>query len=180
MEKRPSRAGFPSTTLVGASLFGALALTMAVSIAPAAGQDADDDQESKFNYTVEDGRYADESTVMGFEVYTGTCAACHGPDGLGSSFAPSLIRMAERRTFADFAQTVAEGQSIQPGMVMPSFADDMRVMTHLEDIWNYLGARLEGGLERGRPRPLEAAESTDAPDASDDAEETEGSEETEE
>lgn len=173
MTKRPSSAGFPSTTFVATSLLGALVLTMAVSVAPATGQDTDDELESKFNYTVVDGEYADESTVTGFEVYTGTCAACHGPDGLGSSFAPSLIRMAERRTFADFARTVAEGQSIQPGMVMPSFAEDMRIMTHFEDIWNYLGARLEGGLERGRPRPLEAAGNTDASDASDETEETE-------
>jgi mono/diheme cytochrome c family protein len=46
---------------------------------------------------------------MGWEVYTGTCMACHGPDGLGSSFAPSLVRAAERRTFEQFAQTDRRG-----------------------------------------------------------------------
>jgi mono/diheme cytochrome c family protein len=143
-------------------------MAMAVVVAPVMGQDSDQEQESKFNYTVVDGEYADESTIWGFNVYTGTCAACHGPDGLGSAFAPSLVRAVQRRDFGDFAQTIAEGQSIQPGFVMPSFAEDERVMTHIEDLWNYLGARAEGGLERGRPRPLE-----DADDAGE-AEENEG------
>lgn len=134
----------------------ALALTMIAST-PAMAQDADEEA-SKFNYTVVDGNKVDESTFTGFNVYTGSCMACHGPDGLGSSFAPSLIRAAERRTFEIFAQTIAGGRSLQPGLVMPSFAQDARVMGHIEDIWNYLGARYEGGLERGRPQLLEENE----------------------
>jgi mono/diheme cytochrome c family protein len=139
---------------------GALVLTLAVLAAPLAGQDAGDEQDDKFDYTVVDGR-VDESTYMGFSVYTGTCAACHGPDGLGSTVAPSLIRAAERRTFEQFAQVIAEGRSIMPGMVMPSFAQDMRVMTHVQDIWNYLGARAEGGLGRGRPQLIEEEEESE-------------------
>jgi mono/diheme cytochrome c family protein len=136
---------------------GVLALTMALLVTPLIGQEAEDEQENKFDYTVVDDR-VDESTLMGFSVYTGTCAACHGPDGMGSAVAPSLIRAAQRRTFEQFAQTVAEGRSLLPGMVMPSFAEDMRVMTHLQDVWNYLGARAEGGLGRGRPQLLEEQE----------------------
>jgi mono/diheme cytochrome c family protein len=152
---------FPSAKLHPSAMFcGVLAVTMTLLVAPLIGQEADDEQESKFDYTVVDDR-VDESTLMGFSVYTGTCAACHGPDGLGSSVAPSLIRAAERRTFDQFAQTVAEGRSLLPGMVMPSFADDMRVMSHLLDIWNYLGARAEGGLGRGRPQLIEAEEEND-------------------
>jgi mono/diheme cytochrome c family protein len=139
---------------------GALVLTLAVLAVPLAGQEAGDEQDDKFDYTVVDGR-VDESTHMGFSVYTGTCAACHGPDGLGSAVAPSLIRAAERRTFEQFAQVVAEGRSIMPGMVMPSFAQDMRVMTHVQDIWNYLGARAEGGLGRGRPQLIEEEEESE-------------------
>jgi mono/diheme cytochrome c family protein len=134
---------------------GLTCFVAAAAFAAVATQAQDNsEQESKFNYTVENGK-VDESTMTGFTVYTGSCMACHGPDGMGSSFAPSLIRAAERRTFEQFAQTVAEGRSLQPGMVMPSFAEDMRVMSHLEDIWNYLGARYEGGLGRGRPQLLE-------------------------
>jgi mono/diheme cytochrome c family protein len=137
------------------SLAGFACFVAAAALSAVAAQTQDNsEQESKFTYTVENGK-VDESTMTGFTVYTGSCMACHGPDGMGSSFAPSLIRAAERRTFAQFAQTIAEGRSLQPGMVMPSFAEDMRVMSHLEDIWNYLGARYEGGLGRGRPQLLE-------------------------
>lgn len=127
-----------------------------IALTAAMADDADE-EESKFNYTIVDGK-VDESTMMGFTIYTGSCMACHGPDGMGSSFAPSLIQAAQRRTFEIFAQTIAGGRSLQPGMVMPSFAEDARVMGHIEDIWNYLGARAEGGLERGRPRLIEENE----------------------
>ena len=135
------------TTAVAASL--ALALTWGQ-----AAYSDDAETSSRFTFVVE-GNKVDASTKMGWEVYTGTCMACHGPDGAGSSFAPSLMRAAERRSFDDFARTIAEGLSIRPGMVMPSFADDPRVMSHLKDIWNYLGARTEGGLPRGRPRLMD-------------------------
>jgi len=120
-----------------------------------AADTAEEEEESKFEYVVE-GDKVDASTMMGWEVYTGTCMACHGPDGLGSSFAPSLVRASERRTFEQFAETIAEGRDVLPGQVMPSFADDVRVMSHVLDIWNYLGARSEGGLGRGRPKLLES------------------------
>lgn len=139
------------TALFGVAIFSALA----IGINFAAAQE-EDSAESKFNYTVVDGKKVDESTLTGYNIYGGSCMACHGPDGLGSSFAPSLVRAVQRRTFEDFAQTIAGGRSLQPGMVMPSFGEDMRVMSHIEDLWNYLGARAEGGLGRGRPRALDA------------------------
>ncbi len=134
-----------------ATLVGALALALAWG---QAGLAEEAEASGKFEFVVENGR-VDASTMRGWEVYTGSCMACHGPDGLGSSFAPSLLRAAERRSFEDFAISIAEGLSFRPGMVMPSFADDPRVMSHVVDIWNYLGARVEGGLPRGRPRLLE-------------------------
>lgn len=138
-----------------------------VAVGPVAGEEADDgEDEDKFNYTVEDDDRVDESTMEGFTIYTGTCMPCHGPDGLGSAFAPSLIQAAERRSFSEFARTIAEGREIQPNQVMPSFADDERIMSHVEDIWNYLGARAEGGLGRGRPDLIEE-EGADADDDED-------------
>ena len=141
---------------------GGLGLAAAALAAPALGQEAaqgeDVEPSGKFNYTIIDGR-VDESTMRGYTVYTGSCMPCHGPDGLGSSFAPSLVRASQRRTFEDFAYSIIQGRDVLPGQVMPSFANDLRVMTHVPDIWNYLGARSEGGLGRGRPRPIE----TDAP-----------------
>lgn len=101
-------------------------------------------------YTVE-GDNVDEATFRGYEAYGRVCMACHGPDGVGSSFAPSLVQAAERRTFEEFQQTVVEGLDFQPGLVMPSFADDPYVMEHVGEIYSYLKARAEGDLGRGRP-----------------------------
>lgn len=143
-----------------------LVCTLAFLASNAAAQDNGEvEEDSKFNYVVDEEGRVDESIMMGFNVYTGSCMACHGPDGLGSSFAPSLLRAAERRTFEVFAQTIAEGRSLQPGMVMPSFGGDIRVMSHLEDLWNYLGARQQGDVGRGRPRPIETDAVEDAKDA---------------
>ncbi|MDN3523385.1 c-type cytochrome [Halomonas ramblicola] len=106
-------------------------------------------------FVVEDGR-VDPATYEGYITYTRACMACHGPDGLGSSFAPSLIRAAERRTWSDFAGTIASGREVQPGRVMPSFADDPYVMSNVENIYSYMRARGEGGLGRGRPKIIES------------------------
>lgn len=105
-------------------------------------------------YRVIDGN-VDEGTFQGYETYSRSCMACHGADGLGSSFAPSLLRAAERRTWEEFSRTVAEGQEIQPGQVMPSFADDPYVMQNLADVYSYLKARADGELGRGRPGIIE-------------------------
>jgi mono/diheme cytochrome c family protein len=107
------------------------------------------------DYVVEDGK-VDPNTYEGYMVYTRACMACHGPDGLGSSFAPNLIRAAERRGWADFAGTVAAGRQVQPGQVMPSFADDPYVMRNVQYIFSYMLARGEGGLGRGRPQIIES------------------------
>ncbi|GHC15533.1 hypothetical protein GCM10008094_00610 [Aidingimonas halophila] len=111
-----------------------------------AGEDDDDITD----YTVEDGK-VDQATFDGYEAYTRVCQSCHGPDGLGSSFAPSLMDISQSRTLGEFAATVANGQEIQPGQVMPSFADDEYVMNNVNNIYRYLTARAEGDLGRGRP-----------------------------
>lgn len=106
------------------------------------------------NYTVIDGR-VDQGTYDGYIAYTRSCMACHGPDGLGSSFAPSLIQAVERRNFGEFSHTIATGLEIQPGRVMPSFADDDYVLSNIENIYSYMKARGAGDLGRGRPKVIE-------------------------
>ncbi|MGQ4878123.1 c-type cytochrome [Billgrantia sp. LNSP4103-1] len=106
-------------------------------------------------YIVEDGK-VDPATYQGYLVYTRVCMACHGPDGLGSSFAPNLVKGAERLGWADFAGTIATGREVQPGQVMPSFADDPYVMGNIPNLYSYLLARGEGGLGRGRPKVIES------------------------
>lgn len=116
---------------------------------------ADDEEGSKEgDYTVVDGK-VDQGTYDGYLTYTRVCQACHGPDGMGSSFAPSLMERVQNRTFAEFAGTVAGGLEVQPGQVMPSFSDDPNVMNNVENIYSYLKARAAGDVGRGRPKVIE-------------------------
>lgn len=127
-----------------------------VSVAEEPGSDETESRPYRpGDYVVEDGK-VDPNTYEGYLVYTRACMACHGPDGLGSSFAPSLIAMAERRGWADFASTIAAGRDVLPGQVMPSFADDPYVMRNIPNIFSYMRARGEGGLGRGRPQIIES------------------------
>ncbi|KAA0009653.1 c-type cytochrome [Billgrantia pellis] len=125
-------------------------------------------------FIVEDGK-VDPNTYQGYIAYTRSCMACHGPDGLGSSFAPNLIRVVERRGWENFAGTIASGREVQPGQVMPSFADDPYVMGNIPNIFSYLRARGEGDLGRGRPKIIESmqepdeADNEEAADVGDDA-----------
>ncbi len=153
-----NRYALVANALCGGVLLAIIFIASAPSVA-----DSAQEEENRFDFIVEDGR-VDASTMRGFQVYTGTCMACHGPDGLGSSFAPSLVQAVQRRSFEDFAASISQGRDFQPGRVMPAFSDDVRVMSHIVDIWNYLGARAEGGLGRGRPRLLEV-EAEDTEDA---------------
>lgn len=107
------------------------------------------------DYVAEDGK-VDPGTYDGYIAYTRSCQACHGPDGLGSSFAPNLVRASERRSFEEFARTIAGGQEIQPGQVMPSFADDTYVLSNIENIYSYMRGRAAGDIGRGRPQVIES------------------------
>ncbi|NIC07954.1 c-type cytochrome [Billgrantia bachuensis] len=146
-----------------------------------AGQ-ADEDRitgEAPGAFVVEDGK-VDPDTYEGYIIYTRVCMACHGPDGLGSSFAPNLVRAVERRGWENFAGTIASGREVQPGQVMPSFADDPNVMGNIPKIFSYLRARGEGGLGRGRPKIIESMQEQDEESAEKGAEEEEKDEAAEE
>jgi mono/diheme cytochrome c family protein len=82
--------------------------------------------------------------------YHGVCSHCHGPDGLGGSFAPSLIDPLPSRE--RFASVVREGISGRNG-VMRAYADDPNVEPYLDAIYNYLVERASARLGRGRPEP---------------------------
>jgi len=101
-------------------------------------------------YRVADGK-ADARTFKGFRRYHAGCNHCHGPDGVGSTFSPSLVeRLSDIRTFR---RVVLHGQS-DAAYVMPGFAGDPNFEPHVDDIYAYLRARAEGALGRGRPGRL--------------------------
>ncbi len=103
-------------------------------------------------YKVEGGK-VDRGTYNGFRRYHNSCHVCHGPDGLGSSFAPSLSESLKRLDYTTFAETVTNGRK-NGASVMPSFGLDPNVMEHMDDIYRYLKARSDGKVERGRPERI--------------------------
>lgn len=101
-------------------------------------------------YQVVDGK-VDERTYNGFRRYHAGCNHCHGPDGMGSTVAPSLVdRLPDVEAFR---RIVREGISGKTG-VMQGFADDPNVAPYIDDIYAYLQARADGALARGRPLRL--------------------------
>jgi methanol metabolism-related c-type cytochrome len=120
---------------------GALALPM-----PASAQDEEKP------YSVVDGK-VDQGTYNGWRRYHASCHTCHGPDGLGSSYAPSLVDAP--MSYEDFTEVVMNGRenvTTSQQSVMPAFGTVMDVAMYVDDIYGYLQARADGVLGRGRPQ----------------------------
>jgi len=88
--------------------------------------------------------------VNGYRRYNAACNHCHGPDGVGSTFAPPLIETV--LDAAAFRRAVLDGKASGVS-VMKGFADDPNIAPYVEDIYAYLKARAEGEMGRGRPEP---------------------------
>ena len=91
----------------------------------------------------------------GYKRYHGNCAVCHGPDGLGGTFAPSLVNSLKTIDHDAFLDVVVNGKE-NAQLAMPSFGADPNVMCYIEDIYEYLKARSESRIGRGRPAPQPA------------------------
>ena len=123
------------------------------------GQAQEDDWEEK-PYTVVDGK-VDFGTYNGYRRYHSHCHVCHGPDGMGSSYAPALIESLPDIGYEGYLEAVVYGienvnQSQQS--VMPAFGEVEDVVNYLEDIYAYLKARADGAVGRGRPERLPKTE----------------------
>jgi mono/diheme cytochrome c family protein len=79
-----------------------------------------------------------------FHVY---CFRCHGVDALGSQLAPNLRQSIQNLSHEDFIKTVREGRPKSAMQSWQQLLDD----TQIEDIYQYVLARSEGQLGRGRP-----------------------------
>jgi mono/diheme cytochrome c family protein len=102
-------------------------------------------------YRVEGGA-VDPGSYNGYRRYHATCSHCHGPDGVGGSFGPSLI--GAPLPWAEFEAVTLNGKATG-NSVMRGFADDPNVAPYIADIYAYLRARADGALGRGRPRRLD-------------------------
>jgi methanol metabolism-related c-type cytochrome len=105
-------------------------------------------------YSVVDGK-VDKGTYNGWRRYHADCHTCHGPDGLGGSYAPNLVESMKRLSYEEFTEVVINGrQNVSQSQqnVMPAFGNVENVALYIDDIYAYLKARADGVLDRGRPQ----------------------------
>lgn len=124
----------------------ALVLVNATAIATA-------NAEEEKPYVIKDGS-VDWYTFSGYRRYHSECHVCHGPDGMGSSFAPGLAESLKIMDYDQYLDIVVNGKQVAGATgqkVMPAFAENSNVMCFVDDIYAYLMARADGALERGRP-----------------------------
>ena len=113
-------------------------------------------------YQIDEDGTVDWYTYSGFRRYHSECHVCHGPDGMGSTYAPPIKDAVMDMTYYEFMEAVASGQNLHGSgnSVMPALGDNRNVMCYIDDIYVYLRARGTGDLARGRPskkdRPPEA------------------------
>src|SRR5690606_9572325 len=110
-------------------------------------------------YHIDDDGTVDWYTFSGFRRYHSECHVCHGPDGMGSTYAPPLKDSVMEIDYYDFLAVVAGGLE-RGNSVMPGFGTNTNVMCYVEDIYIYLRARGADAIPRGRP-----AKRADKPDA---------------
>lgn len=118
----------------------------------------------------EDGKYLDKEgnptfhvaadgtvdwyTYSGYRRYHSECHVCHGPDGMGSTYAPGLTDSLKTMSYGDFLGVVASGRknvSTSQDNVMPAFGDNPNVACYMDDLYVYLRARADNAIGRVRP-----------------------------
>lgn len=143
--------------------FVVTALLMALAASPALAADGKYQEDGKYltkkddepTYNVKEDGTVDWYTYSGFRRYHSECHVCHGPDALGSSYAPALAETMKTTEYADYLYIVAAGKErITASEIskMPAFGDNKNVSCYMDDIYVYLKARADGAIPRGRPR----------------------------
>lgn len=116
------------------------------------------DKDETVTYNVKEDGTVDWYTYSGFRRYHSECHVCHGPDGLGSTYAPPLADSMKRLSYSDYLNVVASGRKVEQGgntSYMPPFGENLNVMCYVEDIYVYLKARADEAVPRGRPAKRE-------------------------
>mgnify|MGYP001245029593 FL=1 len=98
--------------------------------------------------------WMDFATYKGWRSYHAECHVCHGPDAMGSTYAPSLMESIRNGlSFDDFFNVIMNGrgeaEGAQKGNVMPAFGTNTNVAPHVEDMFRYVKARADGKIRRG-------------------------------
>ncbi len=145
-------------------------LLMAMAAPPAFAADGKHQEDGKYltkddepTYNVKKDGTVDWYTYSGFRRYHSECHVCHGPDGLGSSYAPALVESMKTASYADFIFIVAAGRERVTASVtskMPAFGENKNVACYMDDLYVYLKARSDGAIPRGRPRKRDVKPAT--------------------
>jgi mono/diheme cytochrome c family protein len=107
-------------------------------------------------YTVVDGK-VDLGTYNGYRRYHSSCHVCHGPDALGSSYAPALLESIPQIGYEGYLEAVVYGiqnDNQAEQTVMPAFGEVADVVNNIDDNYTYLKARAHGVNGRARPERL--------------------------
>jgi methanol metabolism-related c-type cytochrome len=112
------------------------------------------DKDGNPTYKVQSDGTVDWYTYSGYRRYHSECHVCHGPDGMGSTYAPALKDSLKTMGYGEFISIVASGRknvSTSQENVMPSFGNNPNVTCYLDDIYVYLRARANDAVGRVRP-----------------------------
>ena len=112
------------------------------------------DKEGNPTYKISADGKVDWYTYSGYRRYHSECHVCHGPDGMGSSYAPALKDSLKTMSYAQFMEVVASGRknvTSSQENVMPAFGDNPNVACYLDDLYVYLRARANDAWGRARP-----------------------------
>ncbi len=121
------------------------------------------DKEGNPTFNVAADGTVDWYTYSGFRRYHSECHVCHGPDGMGSTYAPALKDSVKTMSYGDYLGVVASGRknvNTAQESVMPAFGDNPNVACYMDDIYVYLRARAHDAV--GRVRPPKRADKPDA------------------
>lgn len=119
-------------------------------------------------HVTQDGKMLDWYTYSGYRRYHAECHVCHGPDGMGSTYAPALKDSLKHLSYEEFIGILVGGKqdvNAAEQKVMPAFGDNKNVMCYSDDLYVYLKARAAGAIGRIRP-----SEHEDKPEAAKKAE----------
>ncbi|KMO34383.1 cytochrome C [Methylobacterium aquaticum] len=114
-------------------------------------------------HITDNGKKVDWYTYSGYRRYHAECHVCHGPDGMGSTYAPALKDSLKYLSYEEFVGIVVGGKqdvNSSTQKVMPAFGDNKNVTCYMDDLYVYLKARAAGAMGRIRP-----GEKEDKPDA---------------
>jgi methanol metabolism-related c-type cytochrome len=112
------------------------------------------DKDGNPTYKIAADGTTDWYTYSGYRRYHSECHVCHGPDGMGSSYAPALKDSLKTMGYTDFLSIVANGRknvNTAQENVMPAFGTNPNVSCYMDDIYVYLRARANDAVGRIRP-----------------------------